>query len=191
MGATVNKLAAKGFTLVELVIGIVVFSIVLAIVTTLIVPQAVRSVDPIYQVRATELAQSLLNEITAKSFDENSDRSGGTARCNDDGELACTLPANLSLSDSGESRDNFDDVDDYIHFDFSTDGPSVLVANQGLYSGFDVQVSVIYDGNRDGDYDPGLDPSSELVEQRAKLITLTVTTPSNETLVFAAYRSNF
>lgn len=179
------RLAVKGFTLVELVIGIIVFSIVLAIITSLIVPQAVRSVDPIYQVRATELAQSLLNEITAKSFDENSDRSGGSARCNDVGELACTSASNLGAEEPG--RDNFDDVDDYINFDFSLDGPSVLVANQSLYQGFNAQVSVIYDGNFDGDYDDGNLPA----EQNAKLITVVVTTPSAETLTFAAYRSNF
>ncbi|MFT6209390.1 MAG: MSHA pilin protein MshD, partial [Colwellia sp.] len=78
----VNK--PRGFTLIELVVGIVVFSIALMLFTSLIVPQAVRSVDPIFQVRATELAQSLINEIVSKPFDENSNRTGGTARCNED-----------------------------------------------------------------------------------------------------------
>jgi MSHA pilin protein MshD len=177
---------SRGFTLVELVIGIIVFSIVLAIITSLIVPQAVRSVDPIYQVRATELAQSLLNEITSKSFDENSDRSGGSERCNDAVPApACTTQANLGPEEA--SRDAYDDVDDYHNFDFSLEGPSVLVANESLYQGFNAQVSVIYDGNFDGDYDDANLPA----EQSAKLITVIVTTPSGETLTFAAYRSNF
>jgi MSHA pilin protein MshD len=183
--AAVVKAVVKGFTLVELVIGIVVFSIVLAIITSLIVPQAMRSVDPIYQVRATELAQSLLNEITAKSFDENSDRIGGIIRCGDGGEIACTDAANLGTD--GESRDNFDDVDDYHNFNFATNGPSLLVANESLYQGFDVQVRVIYDGNYNGFFDNLNVP----FEYDAKLITISVTTPSGETLVFSAYRSNF
>ena len=54
---------ASGFTLIELVIGIVVFSIALVLFTSLMVPQAIRSVDPIFQVRASELGQSLMNEI--------------------------------------------------------------------------------------------------------------------------------
>ena len=49
----------KGFTLIEMVIGIVVFSIALTLFTSLIVPQVIRSVDPIFQVRASELGQVL------------------------------------------------------------------------------------------------------------------------------------
>ena len=70
----------KGYTLIEQVIGIVVFSIALGLFTSLIIPQVIRSVGPIFQVRASELGQSLINEITAKSFDEASDRTGGAMR---------------------------------------------------------------------------------------------------------------
>lgn len=191
---------AKGFTLIELVIGIVVFSIVLVTVTALIAPQAQRSVDPILQVRATELAQSLLNEITAKSFDENSDRTGGAVRCGEDlngsngaddtdiGELGdCTDPADLANEES--AREDFDDIDDYNGLDqtggaiLNSQGETISVDGKNLYAGFRAQVDVFYDANGDGD------PDSAIGDY--KLIRVTITTPTDQQLVFASYRSNY
>ncbi len=197
----VNRII-RGFTLIELVIGIVLFSIVLTLVTTLVAPQARRSVDPILQIRAVELAQSVLREISARSFDENSDRINGVIRCNedlnDDGEVdpppigdeaekECT--ANLDLgNEAGESRATFDDVDDYDGLSQSGGdienslGDEIIVDGANLYEGFSVQVNVEYAGDF---YDPGRD------NENSKLITVTVTTPTGVDLVFSTYRSNF
>lgn len=188
--------AQNGFTLVELIMGLVVLSIVLALVTTLIGPQARRSIDPIMQVRATELAQSILNEMSARSFDELSDRTNGVIRCNDDFN-----PANGSLNDpqenpcsailgaeAGESREDFDDIDDYIVNNQSGGdilnslGEQIIVDGENIYAGFSIGIAVTYDGNYDG-------VSDNL--QNAKLITVVVTTPSGDTLPFSTYRSNF
>ena len=190
--------AQRGFTLIELIIGMVVFAVALTLVTTLIFPQAGRSVDPIMQVRATELAATLLREIAAKSYDENGI---GSIRCNDDlnddgdfddnGESSCTAAGNLG-PDAGESRDatasNFDDVDDYHGLTQSAGqirnslGEVLQVAGQNLYQGFSYTVGVVYDGNTDGVADN---------DQRTKLISIKVTTPGQETLVFSTYRSNY
>jgi MSHA pilin protein MshD len=191
-----------GFTLIEMIVGIVIFGIVLALVTTLIFPQARRSVDPIMQVRATELAATLLREISSKKFDENGT---GTIRCNDDlnddgdlddtGEAACTAAIDLG-PESGESRtatmSNFDDVDDYhglLQGAGQTDpiirnslGEVLVVDGQTLYAGFSISVSVIYDGNLDGTAD---------TDQTSKLVTVTVNTPGGEALQFSLYRSNY
>lgn len=72
-----NSQNKHGFTLIEMVIGIVAFSAVLTIIIGVLAPQATRSVDPIFNVRASELAQSLFNEISAKTFDESSNQTGG------------------------------------------------------------------------------------------------------------------
>lgn len=191
-----------GFTLIEMIVGIVIFGIVLALVTTLIFPQARRSVDPIMQVRATELAATLLREISSKKFDENGT---GTIRCNDDlnddgdlddtGEAACTAAIDLG-PESGESRtatmSNFDDVDDYhglLQGAGQVDpiirnslGEVLVVDGQTLYAGFSISVSVIYDGNLDGTAD---------TDQTSKLVTVTVNTPGGEALQFSLYRSNY
>ncbi|GAA0856549.1 type II secretion system protein [Aliiglaciecola litoralis] len=197
-----HSVKQTGFTLIEMIVGIVIFGIALSLVTTLIFPQARRSVDPIMQVRATELAGTLLREISAKAFDENS---RGSIRCNDDlnadgdfndaGEIACTAASDLG-PEPGESRtasqSNFDDVDDYnglVQGAGQADpiirnslGEVLVVDGQTLYAGFSVSVSVVYDGNMDGVAD---------INQTAKLITVNVNTPGGETLQFARYRSNY
>ena len=193
---------SSGFTLIEMVVGIVIFGVALSLVTALIYPLSGRSVDPVMQVRATELAATLLREISAKKFDENS---GGSVRCNDDlnsdgdytdaGESACTAQINLG-PDSGEFRNattsNFDDVDDYhglLQGAGQTDsvirnslGEVLVVDGQTLYAGFSLSVSVTYDGNLDGITDS---------DHTSKLVTVSVTTPGQEILQFSTYRSNY
>lgn len=187
----VNK--TDGFTLVELVIGIIVFSIAMTFFVSFIVPQAVRSVDPIFQVRAAELGQSLITEIASKSFDEASDRVGGGIACD---TSSCTSDENLG-PEAGESRANYNDVDDYhgfvMPYDSDNDGDSeftnalgneIILDGVNLYSGFNVSVSVMYDSNMDG----GL-PDTTVGD--TKLITVTVTTPNAEDIIFSSYRKNY
>lgn len=167
-----------GFTLIEMVVGIVAFSIAMTMITSLILPRSEQSVDPIYQLRATKLAGSLINEIQGKAFDEQSNLSQGLFRC---GENSNPCSATLG-PDSGETRDLFNDVDDYHQFQITG---NLLDNNQTyneLYGGYSLNVSVIYDGNYDG--------ASDNVT-KAKLITVTVTMPNNEALSFATYRSNY
>ena len=181
----------NGFTLIELVIGIVAFSISLSIITSLLLPQAQRSVEPILQVRATELAQSLLNEISAKSFDQNSDRDSGLTRCNEDlnndgdvvddpDEKACTAEENFG-NEEDDNREDYNDVDDYHNINVSDGeivnslGEAFIVNGKNLYQGFSANISVTYTD----------------VNQSGKLITVTVITPTGQSLSFATIRSNF
>jgi MSHA pilin protein MshD len=177
----VNK--SKGFTLIELVIGIIVFSIALVMFTSLIVPQAIKSVDPIFQVRAAELGQSLINEIASKSFDEESARTGGSNFCTTN----CSNIADLGPDD--ETRVSFDDVDDYNGLTVSDaeiknalDQTTVL-AGSNLYQGFSVNVSVVYDADMNG--------IADTIVGNTKLITVTVTTPNDEDIIFSTFRSNY
>jgi len=181
----------NGFTLIELVIGIVAFSISLSIITSLLLPQAQRSVEPILQVRATELAQSLLNEISAKSFDQHSDRVSGLVRCNEDlnndgnvvddpDEKACTAEENFG-NEEDDNREDYNDVDDYHNINVSDGeivnslGEAFIVNGKNLYQGFSANISVTYTD----------------VNQSGKLITVTVITPTGQSLSFATIRSNF
>lgn len=177
----------KGYTLIEQVIGIVVFSIALGLFTSLIIPQVIRSVGPIFQVRASELGQSLINEITAKSFDEASDRTGGAMRCD---SSTCSAWDNMG-KDAGESRSNFDDVDDYNGFEMPDNngmfsnalGDTLTINGTNLYEDFEVTISVFYDENFDGINDEKIG--------NAKLITVTITTPNIQNIIFSTYVSNF
>ncbi len=58
-------------------------SISLSIVSILIAPTEQKSADQILQVKAAELGQSLLNDISSRAFDEKSDMVGGLLRCDE------------------------------------------------------------------------------------------------------------
>lgn len=182
-----------GFTLVELVIGIVVLAIALTVITGVLGPLYQRSTDPWHQVRAAELGHSFMNEIMARSFDEQSDRADGSYRCDALTEPTpvtpwpCTDAINFG-PEAGETRISFNDVDDFHNFSASGDAITNILANPltGLYSNYQVAIDVAYDGNFNGVMNEA-DPAERL----AKRILVSVTTPSGEVIQFAAYRSNW
>ncbi|WP_299072294.1 prepilin-type N-terminal cleavage/methylation domain-containing protein [uncultured Paraglaciecola sp.] len=185
----------QGFTLMELVIGIIVFAVALVLFMSLIVPQAIRSIEPIYQVRATELGQSLMSEIFSKSFDEASNRVGESELCSSNIVPLCTTSGNLGPEEGGNNRESFDDVDDYHGLSESggdiknTLNQSVSLGGANLYEGFSATVTVVYDDNMDGIDDAIVGGSGYI--GNTKLITLTITTPSEEAIVFSSFRSNY
>lgn len=179
---------AKGFTLIELVIGIVVFSIAMTMVFSVVVPRAQQTIDPIYQVRAAQLATSILNEVRSKDFDENSNVTQGGLRCDETGAPTCTLMTNFG--DDGETPAFWDDVDDYNSFNQGFRPVGALPGSgqwddevfSQIYNGFQFQVSVVYDGDYNGVADN---------IRTAKLITVSIQMPNSEVVTFAAYRSNY
>ncbi|WP_259365885.1 prepilin-type N-terminal cleavage/methylation domain-containing protein [Colwellia sp. MB02u-6] len=187
-----SKVSQQGFTLIEIIVGIVVLSIAFSIFTSLIYPLANQSAKQVHQIKAAELGQSMINEIIAKAFDENSDMAGGIYRCgedsNNDGEIkladdeTCTESVNLG-PDNTETRKNFDDVDDYN--DLSIRENSLGDPLNDIYVGYQIIVQVINDSDYDGDHD------EDDNEYTAKLIRVTITTPQDFDFVFAVYRANF
>jgi len=186
--ATSYKKRISGFTLVELIIGIVVLSISLAIISTLIIPAEEKSADQILQVKAAELAQSFLNDISSRAFDENSDMVGGLIRCGEPvGLNACTDAGKLGPEDGNGGRDNkgetkrglYNDVDDFNNYSekFTANDESLA---QG-YNNFTIDVRVVYDG-----LSLGLPTNLE-----AKKITVSVTTPLGTKVQFATHKANF
>lgn len=171
----------SGFTLIEVIIGIVALSISLAIVTSFIAPTEQKSADQIHQVKAAELAQSLMNEIMGKAFDNNSDMAGGRDRCDETGYVNCTT----SLGSEGtETRITFNDVDDYDEYN-----EKVSSTGDNLHSGyttFSILVDVSYDST--DLLGLGLSPQGNAL---AKLIQITVTTPLGTDITFASYKTNF
>lgn len=171
---------ARGFTLIEIVIGIVVLAIALVGLSATLFPQSQRSVDPIYQVRATELGQSLLKEIISLTFDEVNNRAGGDRRCKDSQPQACTAPADLGPEGS-EERGDYNDVDDFNGF--STSGDLLTGATIGdLYKNFTVSVSVCYATSVTG--------ACTNTITYYKKIEILVTTPNDLPVPFSAYRGN-
>lgn len=177
-----------GFTLIELVIGLVVLAVVLVGFSALLVPNQQQATQTWQQVRAAELAHSLLNEITARSFDENSDRSGTGLRCGETGASSCiaSLPScpssGMSSSTEESSRASYDDVDDYhcLRADGSSFADLLGADVAADYSGYQVSIVVSYAGTSVG-----------MTNTLVKKINLTVQTPTALSIEFTALKGNW
>ena len=177
----------KGFTLIETIVGMVVLAISFSVLTTLIYPVSQQSADQLHQVKAAELAQSVLNEIQNKAFDNNSDMAGGRVRCGDIDADDCSTamgPDTETISGIKETRATFNDVDDYDGLVYSA---GEIENSQGiiidLYIGYSMRITVRNDANYDGSFPNDI--------STAKLITVTITTPTDFSMSFSTYRANF
>lgn len=193
-----NYFRSRGFTLIEMILGIVMLSIALVSLSSFMFNQSSGNIDPIWQTRAIGLAQSVSNEILAKDFDENTLPSGIGLRCSEN--LPCTAGIGLG-ADLGETLLDFDDVDDYNGLNLTSSqlnsliGATLLPNGANAYEGFSVAVRVFYDGNLDGvdDNDVNGDGIQDLIAVVAniKTIELSVSTPDNEAIIFVASRANY
>jgi MSHA pilin protein MshD len=186
--ASKATLKHAGFTLLELIVGVVVLGIALLMISSILGPMYIRSSEPWQQVRAAELGHSLMNEIMARSFDENSSRGTNLLRCGEAGASACiaTIPAcpanGMSSATEEISRDLYDDVDDFHCF--RGDGAAVSnILNQSLadsYRNYQVEVFVSYAGADIG-----------LPNQSAKRVDIRVILPSGGNIAFSSYKGNW
>jgi MSHA pilin protein MshD len=177
-----------GFTLLELIVGVVVLGIALLMISSILGPMYIRSSEPWQQVRAAELGHSLMNEIMARSFDENSSRGATLLRCGEAGADSCiaVIPAcpatGMSSATEEASRDLYDDVDDFHCF--RGDGAAVSnILNESLadsYRNYQVEVFVSYAGADVG-----------LPNQSAKRVDISVILPSGDSIAFSSYKGNW
>ncbi|RLV59037.1 type II secretion system protein [Parashewanella curva] len=164
-----SKFTCKhGFTLIELVVGMMVLGIGLVLMATMLYPQADRAAENLHRMRAAELAQSVMNEIWSKRYDPKTGE-GGIPRCTPTGNDECTVSGT-----SGNSRSDFNNLNDYAGLDQDDTmlGSSKKYAD--LYPNFKLNVSI-------SSNNPAV----------SKIITITVTTPLNEAIRFTAIRSNY
>ena len=127
-----------------------------------------RSVDPVIQMRLLEMAQSKLDEISARKFDHNTP-AGGVPAC---GTISGPGCAGLGRegAETCVAPDNFNDVDDF-------DG----CPDESLYNGnYTRSVQVVFAGADLG-----------LAADLAKRITVTVNGPGGQSYQLSSYRSNF
>lgn len=177
-----------GFTLIEIIIGIVVFAISLAVIIPYLAPAEENSADQIHQIKAAQLAQALMDDIMSRAFDENSDMAGGLLRCDEDQNDSGSVEADERCStvmgpDSGEtSRSLFDDVDDFNNYGQTITASTTTDGNlDSSYQNFTINVTVDYDGRIE----------VRLAKRLAKRITIVVTTPLGTEIAFSVYKTNF
>jgi MSHA pilin protein MshD len=179
---------ARGFSLIELIIGIVVLAIAMMFISAILGPLFVRSVEPWHQVRAAELGNSMMSEIMARSFDENSSRGSTLLRCGDAGAQAClaSIPvcpvSGMSAATEEASRDLYDDVDDFhcLKVNGSAVTTNLNPSLQASYNQYQVQVAVSHAGANAG-----------LAATQVKRIDVLVTLPNSEVITFTSYKGNW
>lgn len=188
------QIGQKGLTLIEMVITIVILAISLAAISAMLSSGVGRSSDTTLEIRSAALAQSYLDEILSKRFDENSHPRGiPPCRAN------CTTFANFG-PDSGENgRADYDDVDDYHGLDQGQGQTDPLQDSTGAertgYENFRVRVSVRYmDIAVSGTEENLAVDLNDLDENEdAKVITVRVNylNSGTEGIAYSAYKTNF
>lgn len=165
--------AARGISLVELLIFIVIVSVGVAGVLSVLNITAQRSADPLFPKQALAVAEAMLEEVALKDFDRNvAGRSEG-----------CYV-VDLSNAQTQANRSNFDCVADYAGF--STTGVFAIDSDgstpiSGL-GGYNVAVSVAH---------PAAAPTGILSANDVWVITVTVTDPFGSSYALTAYRFNY
>src|SRR5690606_10324718 len=139
--------SARGFTLVELVVTIVVLAIALVSVAYIVRLGTSDSSQTLLETRAIALGQAYLDEILSRRFDERSGRGGGSPCYGLAGGGRCTAAANFGLDGGeGSNRDLWDDVDDYDGLSEGDGYPDPLRdavgATRAGYDNFGVEVAV-------------------------------------------------
>lgn len=98
-----------GFSLFELVLGIVLLSVVMVGAVAMLINLAPKTVDPAMEVRAAQLAQRLLNDISLQKYDH----ANNYLACGSTNAEPCTLPENYGPNSGELALADFNDVDDY------------------------------------------------------------------------------
>ena len=160
-------LRMRGMSLVEMVITIVIISVALVGSLRAFSVLTGRSADVLIQTRSADLAQLYFDEILSRRYDEATGTNGVPAYTG-----ACRI------TNDGESRDNYDDVDDY--YAVTNESPDTMDASLATdYSGYTVSINVV------------CDDSIGVNTGGAKRIEITIDDPIGATSVFSMYKGNY
>ena len=159
--------SVQGMSLVEMILTIVIISVAMVASLRSFSVLSGRSSDVMVQTRALDLAQLYIDEILSHRFDEDTGVYGTP-----------TFTGACRITDDGENRDDYDDVDDFA--EISNEAPALIDSSLAAdYAGFTVSVDVACDDsigvNTDG----------------AKLVTVTITDPIGNDSVFSVYKGNY
>ena len=170
----------RGFTLVELVVGIVVLAIAMMIMNTMLISQSSGALEPLYRLRASQLGQSIMQNVLSRAYDENADHNGGLYRCGEIWESSGLLQncSNILGPDGSESEhQDFNDVDDFITTGFVSAVSYGDVLGDSLpdeYANYAVKIE-----------------AEIITSDVSKNISVTIKTPSNEEIRFSALKGNY
>lgn len=160
-----------GVTLIELIISIVVIGIALAALISNLSSGIARSANPLLEQQALALSQAYLNEITAMAFDDQTPVGGGQVSSS---QNPCVQ------SNEGQSRENFDDVDDY--HGLVEQPPQLIETSLDLIrlQEYSVSISVNCAGSDLG-----------VANEYAKRILVSIRLPGGDVRSASSYKGNF
>jgi MSHA pilin protein MshD len=205
---SVQKKAA-GFTLIELVLTIVILGFSAMIILPFF-SAITHSPDPVLREKAMALAQAMMDEITAKKWDEQSPNGGNPPICTSESmgaafrpslDPGCTFPgvgpvaSGIGLDGEAAGANNrmlWDDVDDYNGVSEPVGGlfyDQNGVQLPGNLSGFTRTVAVDYIASNASPIDSTTPVSASITD--TKRIVVTVTSPLGETFALVAVACNF
>ncbi len=180
----IRRRSSRGFTLIEIIVVIVLIGSMMAGMSTLFITNISNSHKPYLRQRALAVAVAFLDEIQHKRWNENTPVGGGCVK------TATTCLSGIALaaigSDGGETRVQYDDIDDYHGIDgisgvFNQTPPqSSDGSDMPGYAGFSVTVTVTEPAGAWHGV-PAVD---------VRLINISVTSSSNETISLSTYRVN-
>jgi len=173
------KYRQSGFTLIEIVVGIVVLAVSLTIVTSVFLPQANKMTTPMYQIKATALGKSIMNQVLIRYYDELNISSGSFSPCT---STTCSSFLGPEPPEVGNVPDGFNDVDDYNAY-CNSDPQATLKFFTDEYPGYGVNICVT---NAADKFVPGSSANNV-----AKRISMTVFMPNNETITLTSFKGNY
>ena len=175
---------ARGFSLIEVVVFIMVLGIGIAAVVTLYGQLTKASVDPLVRKQALAIASSLLEEIELQAFTycDPNDPAVYTATSS----AGCTVPETIGPQ-PGETRyadPRFDNVADYAGF--SMTGPNILDITGTVIPGLAGYAVSVSEANISAGELPAMLSTSDGLR-----ITVTVTAPTGVTVSLQGYRLRY
>lgn len=207
----------KGISLIELIIFIMILSVALTGITLVYINTTRNSADPLVRIRAVELAQSTLEEVLLKKYDENTPTGGGCVKYGATDTL-CVAPTYASQpnafsttalqTEAGETiRSLYDDVDDFNNKLYC--GDNVVAANTACptltcedlidlsgtniktnYAGFSVCIKVSFAGGVGTEIN-NFGSGVTVLTKDAKRVDVIVSDPLKSEVGLSAYRLNF
>ncbi|TYB94066.1 MAG: prepilin-type N-terminal cleavage/methylation domain-containing protein [Kosmotoga sp.] len=175
----------KGFTLIEIIIFIVVFSVGVMGIMMLFFNTLGKTSDPTLRLRGVQVAEAVMEEIKGKKWDESTPNGGGDNKS----------ITNICTEEPIDQEKKFDDIDDFVkdtncnaNAKVYSDYTSSDFGFDKLTSGFDISVKVGFADNTTSEFE------FEFVNYRTnyKLIEIKVAKDVlNETYVLRMLKGNF
>ena len=163
----------KGFTLIEIILFIVVFTVGVTGIMTIFYNTVSRTADPLLRDKAIQVAQSVMDEIYGKKWDELTPNGGDNISV-----------GTATIGAEETNIDDYDDVDDYNGLDCTTCDSNCFT---DITCNYNVKVSVNF---------VSIDSSGNIVDNSSntnyKKIVVQVTSDAlNETYKITAIKANF